>query len=69
MDRPVPVGVMAIYGLKKDGKSDLYRNYSGILRKQDEIQAGWHYTTFFDHFEQRAERPLSYPAVDRIPAR
>lgn len=59
---------MGIYRLTEDAKSDLMRIYSRGLREYGEVQADRYYNDFFDRFEQLAEQPLSYPAVDDIRA-
>jgi len=57
---------MGIYRLTKDAKLDLVRIYSRGLREYGEVQADRYYNDLFDRFEQLAEQPLSYPAVDDI---
>lgn len=59
---------MGIYRLTEDAKSDLMRIYSRGLREYGEVQADRYYNDFFDRFEQLAEQPLSYPAIDDIRA-
>mgnify|MGYP005856463307 CR=1 FL=1 len=44
------------------------RIYSRGLREYGEEQADRYYHDFFDRFEQLAEQPLSYPAIDDIRA-
>lgn len=59
---------MGIYRLTEDAKLDLMRIYSRGLREYGEVQADRYYNDLFDRFEQLAEQPLSYPAVDDIRA-
>ncbi len=55
---------MGTYRLTEDAKSDLKRIYTRGLQEYGEAHADSYYNAFFDRFEQLAEQPLSYPAVD-----
>ena len=57
---------MGNYRLTEDAKADLIRIYRRGLRSHGEAQADRYYNAFFDRFEQIAEQPLLYPAVDDI---
>ena len=57
---------MGNYRLTEDVKLDLKRIYMRGLRVHGEVQADAYYNAFFDRFEQLAEQPLLYPAVDNI---
>jgi toxin ParE1/3/4 len=57
---------MGNYRLTEDAKADLLRIYRRGLRDHGEAQADTYYNAFFDRFEQLAEQPLLYPAVDDI---
>lgn len=59
---------MGNYRLSEDAKADLKRIYWRGLREHGEAQADKYYNAFFDRFEQLAEQPLLYPAVDDIRA-
>ncbi len=59
---------MGTYKLTENAKSDLKRIYARGLREYGEVQADRYYSDFFERFEQLAEQPLSYPAVDHIRA-
>ncbi len=57
---------MGNYKLTPDAKSDLWRIYRHGLEKWGEAQADQYYNDFFDRFEQLAEQPYLYQAVDDI---
>ena len=57
---------MGNYRLSEDAKADLIRIYRRGVREYGEAQADKYYNDFFDRFEQLAEQPLLYPAVDDI---
>jgi len=57
---------MGSYKLSENAKSDLKRIYIQGLSKYGEVQADKYFNEFFERFEQLAERPLLYPAVDEI---
>jgi toxin ParE1/3/4 len=57
---------MGIYRLTADAKADLRRIYYRGLEKWGEAQADLYYNAFFDRFEQIAEQPYMYQAVDHI---
>jgi toxin ParE1/3/4 len=59
---------MGNYRLTEDAQADLIRIYRRGLRDHGEVQADTYYNAFFDRFEQLAEQPLMYPAVDEIRA-
>ena len=59
---------MGNYRLAENAKEDLKRIYSRGLQEYGEGQADKDYNAFFDRFEQLAEQPLLYPAVDDIRA-
>jgi toxin ParE1/3/4 len=59
---------MRPYKLTGDAKSDLKRIYARGFREYGEEQAERYFNAFFDHFEQLAEQPFAYPAVDHIRA-
>lgn len=57
---------MAKYKLAKAAKDDLRRIYAYGFEKWGEAAADKYYNSFFDRFEQIAEQPYLYPAVDFI---
>lgn len=57
---------MASYSLSENAKLDLKRIYIHGFRLYGEVQADKYFNDFFDKFEQLAEQPLLYPAVDEI---
>ena len=57
---------MATYRLTENAKEDLRRIYRRGLREYGEAQADEYYNALFDRFEQIAEQPFLYPAVDDI---
>jgi len=57
---------MGTYRLSEHAKEDLRRIYRRGLREYGEAQADDYYHALFDRFEQIAEQPLLYPAVDEI---
>ena len=57
---------MGTYRLSSDAKADLKRIYRRGLREHGEVQADKYYNAFFDRFEQLAQQPLLYQAVDDI---
>lgn len=57
---------MGTYKLSENAKLDLIRIYTRGLLEHGESKADGYYNAFFDRFEQLAEQPLSYPAVDEI---
>jgi toxin ParE1/3/4 len=59
---------MGNYRLTEDAKADLIRIYRHGLRDHGEARADAYYNAFFDRFEQLAEQPFLYPAVDGIRA-
>ncbi len=57
---------MGNYRLSGNAKADLTRLYRRGLREYGEAQADKYYEAFFERFEQLAEQPLLYQAVDDI---
>ena len=57
---------MGTYRLTENAKEDLRRIYRRGLRAYGEAQADDYYHALFDRFEQIADQPLLYPAVDEI---
>jgi toxin ParE1/3/4 len=57
---------MATYRLSENAREDLRRIYRRGLREYGEAQADEYYNALFDRFDQIAERPFLYPAVDDI---
>lgn len=57
---------MGIYRLTQEAKADLKRIYMRGFIECGEAQADKYYNNFFEHFEQLAEQPLLYQAVDFI---
>jgi len=57
---------MGNYRLTEDAKADLKRIYKRGLREYGEAQADKYYAAFFDRFEELAEHPYLYQAVDHI---
>jgi toxin ParE1/3/4 len=58
--------IMGIYKLSENAKLDLKRIYMQGLRMHGETQADKYFNEFFERFDQLAEQPLLYPAVDEI---
>ncbi|MFT4929961.1 MAG: toxin ParE1/3/4 [Phenylobacterium sp.] len=54
------------YRLNENAKLDLKRIYLRGLGIYGEAQADEYYNELFERFEQLAEQPLLYPAVDEI---
>ena len=57
---------MANYRISEDAKADLRRIYRRGVREYGEAQADQYYDAFFDRFEELAEQPYLYQAVDDI---
>ncbi len=57
---------MGNYKLSEDAKADLIRIHQHGVREYGEIQADSYYAAFFDRFEEIAEQPYLYQAVDYI---
>ena len=57
---------MAAYKLTLEAKDDLRRIYLYGWEKWGEAAADRYHDDLYDRFEEIAERPLSYPAVDHI---
>ena len=57
---------MANYRISEDAKEDLRRIYRRGVREYGEAQADQYYDAFFDRFEELAEQPYLYQAVDDI---
>ena len=54
------------YKLSEDAKTDLIRIHQRGVREHGQNQADKYYMAFFDRFEQLAEQPHLYQAVDDI---
>ena len=57
---------MAKYRISEDAKADLRRIYRRGIREYGEALADRYYDAFFDRFEELAEQPYLYQAVDEI---
>ncbi len=57
---------MANYRISEDAKADLKRIYRRGVREHGQAQADQYYDAFFARFEQLAEQPYLYQAVDDI---
>ncbi len=57
---------MGSFKLTTAAKADLTRIYRRGLHAYGEKQADKYYNAFFDRFEQIAQQPFLYPAVDTI---
>ena len=57
---------MATYKLSPDAEADLYRIWLRGVREYGEAQADNYYYDFIARFEQIAEQPYLYQAVDYI---
>ncbi len=57
---------MAAYKLAQAAKGDLQRIYAYGFEQWGEAAADSYYNALFDRFEELAERPYSYPAVEHI---
>ncbi|WP_447971844.1 type II toxin-antitoxin system RelE/ParE family toxin [Nitrospira sp. M1] len=57
---------MGNYRLSPEAEEDLYRIYQWGCRKHGEAAADEYYLAFFERFEQLAEQPYLYPAVNHI---
>jgi toxin ParE1/3/4 len=57
---------LAIYRISEDAKADLKRIYRRGFREYGEALADQYYDAFFDRFEELAEQPYLYQAVDEI---
>ena len=55
---------MPSYKLSETAEADLVRIYQWGFQRYGEAQADQYLTAFFDHFEQLAEHPLSYPVTE-----
>jgi len=55
---------MPSYKLSAAAEADLIRIYHWGFERYGETQADSYFSAFFDHFEQLAEQPLSYPVSD-----
>lgn len=55
---------MGSYRLSPDAQRDLWRIYQWGFHRYGEAAADAYYAAFFDRFEQLAERPYLYPAID-----
>jgi toxin ParE1/3/4 len=59
---------MAKYKLSEVAKEDLIRIYNYGAKTFGESQAEKYFNTFFEYFEDIADRPFSFEAVDHIKA-
>ena len=59
---------MGNYRFAENAKADLKRIYRRGLQAHGEAQADKYYNALFNRFEQLAEQPLLYPAVNDIRA-
>jgi toxin ParE1/3/4 len=57
---------MASYRISEDAKADLIRIYRHGVREYGDVLADQYYDAFFDRFEELAEQPYLYQAVDEI---
>ena len=57
---------MGNYRLTEEAKDDLRRIYRYGFEKHGEKEADKYYSALFDRFDQLAEQPLLYSAVDDI---
>ena len=57
---------MASYRISEDAKADLRRIYRHGVREYGDVLADQYYDAFFDRFEELAEQPNLYQAVDEI---
>jgi toxin ParE1/3/4 len=57
---------MAAYKLTSEAEDDLQRIYTYGFEHWGEAAADRYYGALFDRFEEIAQRPNSYPAVDDI---
>ena len=64
--RPNTFAQMVAYKLAQAAKGDLHRIYAYGLERWGEAAANLYYNALFDRFEEIAERPYSYPAVENI---
>ena len=59
---------MGNYRLHEEAEDDLIRIHQRGVREHGETQADKYYEAFFDRFEQLAEQPYLYQAVEHIKA-
>ena len=57
---------MGSYRLTSQASTDLLRIYQWGVRTHGEAQADRYYDQLVDRFQQIADQPLLYPAVDQI---
>ena len=57
---------MASYRLTDEAEADLIRIHQWGVRTHGEAQADGYYWSLLQRFEQIAELPLLYPAVDDV---
>jgi len=57
---------MGNYKLSEDAKTDLIRIHQRGVREHGQTQADKYFAAFFDRFEQLADQPYLYQAVDDI---
>ena len=57
---------MGSYRVSEAAEADLYRIWLYGLQRWGVAEAGRYYATLFERFDQLAEQPYLYPAVDDI---
>jgi toxin ParE1/3/4 len=57
---------MASYRISENAKADLRRIYRHGVREYGDALADQYYDAFFDRFEELAEQPYLYQAVEEI---
>lgn len=57
---------MGRYKLSPEAKSDLRRIYNYGVDMHGNEEADAYFNAFFDRFDELAEQPYAYPAVDHI---
>jgi toxin ParE1/3/4 len=57
---------MVSYRISEDAKADLIRIYRHGVREYGDALADQYYDAFFDRFEELAEQPYLYQAVEEI---
>lgn len=55
---------MPKYKLSEAAEADLIRIYHWGFQRYGQAQADQYFAAFFDHFEQLASQPLSYPVTE-----
>lgn len=57
---------MASYRISEAARRDLERIYRRGMREYGKTQADRYFDAFIDHFEELAEWPYAYPAIDEV---